>query len=92
MDTCAIPLCIAPIDGMALICDEHRAGRVKECAGIRARPNFNPSNRNCNYGYHQGREQFGRANGDIDRDGKLVVDFLACTECHYCGQVHPVAA
>lgn len=86
---CVYPVCTGQTEGMAMICDKHRAERIAECKQRAASPGLKPFNPMCNHGYHQKQTAYGRATGEIARDGQPILVHQACTECHYCGEVHP---
>jgi uncharacterized protein (DUF983 family) len=89
MSTCGYMNCWKPIEGMALICDDHRAQRVKECKQQRTLQNYEPNNRNCTYGHHNSVDSC-----PICARGGLWdkrFNCKPCDKCHYCGEVHPFA-
>ena len=83
---CTFMNCVEPVySHMALICEKHRQWRVGDCAEMRSHPNYAPSNPMCTHSMH--REVFVcRAPAEIHWAG---IKCQPCTECHYCGQVHP---
>jgi hypothetical protein len=83
-DTCTYPLCRKPVEGFALICDDHKAERRSECAAALANPNYQPHNQMCRFGHHQHPPQYGR----LALGWPLKLEHVACDRCHYCGEVH----
>lgn len=83
MSWCAVLLCRVPVDGLALICNRHRAERVKECKIIRSKPTYKPANPDCTFGYHALILRC-KCHGK----GWVGGECKPCTECHYCGLVH----
>jgi hypothetical protein len=68
-----------------MLCDNHKAERIKECLASRSAPNYKPRNPNCTHGMHQEPTQYGKL---LPGFGEHMA-YAPCEECHYCGQIHP---
>ncbi len=81
--------CGKRIAGRLDVCETCMTARRNECAFNANDPNFKPRNPNCNYGWH-GNVMSCSICMTLGIYG--TTGCKPCEKCHYCNEVHPMAA